>query len=354
MKRLEISGWKSIREGAIDFEALNVLIGANGAGKSNLLSLFRFLRTILNQKLQVAVSKAGGAGDLLFFGTKQTQELGLSFDFAQNTYSLRLTADDDDAFFFSHESCTFEGIQGTKRVDLGAGHRESQLASHPSGIAGYAVAAMRGWQVYHFHDTGPTAKVKRKCDLDDNEQLHEDAGNLAAFLYRLHEKHPEHYAQIVDSVRLVAPFFDDFALAPDRLNEDKIQLEWRHRASEDTFRGKALSDGTLRFMCLATVLLQPGLPSTIILDEPELGLHPYAMQQLGALIRAAAARTQVVLATQSVTLLDQFALADILVVERDEEETSFRRPPATRLQQWLDDYSLGELWEKNVLGGRPG
>jgi predicted ATPase len=212
---------------------------------------------------------------------------------------------------------------------------------------------MKGWRPFHFHDTGPSAPAKQKHKIDDNRTLLSDGDNLAPFLFALRTIAPGAYRRIVDVVRSIAPFFDDFVLEPDTVNPGVIQLGWRHTSDDALFTADSLSDGTLRFICLATLLLQPSLPSLIVIDEPELGLHPFAIAQLAALVRAVATRTQVILATQSVTLLDQFDAGEVIVAERDNGESSFRRLDESALVEWKQEYSLGELWLKNVLGGRP-
>ncbi len=190
-------------------------------------------------------------------------------------------------------------------------------------------------------------------DVDDNRFFRPDAANLPAYLYWLQEKHPLQFRHIEEHIRLIAPFFEQFVLAPSKLNENKIKLEWRQKGSDAYFDAYSLSDGTLRFICLATLLLQPHPPALILLDEPELGLHPFAIRILAEMLEAAAQRVQVLLATQSVTLLNNFAPQDVIVAENDGRRTTFNRLDAEKLKDWLDDFSLGELWEKNVLGGRP-
>jgi predicted ATPase len=212
---------------------------------------------------------------------------------------------------------------------------------------------MRSWQVFHFHDTSAQAGAKQKQPLGDNEALRSDASNLAPLLYRLREVHPDHYGQIVDSIRLVAPFFEDFQLRPDPLNPERIQLEWRQVGSDSYFNGHSFSDGTLRFICLSTLLLQPEPPSVIIIDEPELGLHPFAITQLADMFRTRSTTNQIIVSTQSVTLLNQLDPEDIVITEQHDGETSFERPDVDEIQTWLSDYAIGDLWEKNVLGGRP-
>jgi len=176
---------------------------------------------------------------------------------------------------------------------------------------------------------------------------------LAAFLYLLQETQPDYYRQIVETVRLVAPFFNDFVLRPNPFNEDKIQLEWQEKGSDGPFSANYLSDGTLRFICLATLLQQPNLPTTILIDEPELGLHPYAIVVLANMLRSAATQTQVIISTQSVPLVNQFTPEDIIVVDRQDGQSTFERRSTANLEAWLDDYGVGDLWEKNLLGGRP-
>lgn len=198
--------------------------------------------------------------------------------------------------------------------------------------------------------------MKKTADINDNRFLRPDGSNLAAFLYYLREKHQDSYSLIRRTVQRVAPFFDDFLLEPQKLNPEKIRLEWRHRNSEAYFDSSSLSDGTLRFMALATLLLQPEShrPSVILVDEPELGLHPYAITLLASLVRQASVKTQVILSTQSPLLLDHFQPEDVLVADLINGATQFRRLDSTSLATWLEEYSLGQLWEKNEIGGRPG
>lgn len=360
LDRIRIAGFKSIRDQTLNLGSLNVLIGANGAGKSNFIEVFRLLNEIINQNLQLFVARSGGADRLLHFGSKATEEAILTLKFEKNAYHCQLVPTSGDSLVFGSETIFYRGYGYEKAYDvfLGAGHQEtrlleeSQKISHVS-IADHVIAAFRDWKVYHFHDTSASARVKQTGDIDDNVALRPDAGNLAAFLYRLQETEPGHFGNIVDTVRLVAPFFGGVDLRPSRLNTDKIKLEWQEKGSDAYFDAQSLSDGTLRFLCLATLLLQPHPPTTILIDEPELGLHPYAVTVLADLFRSAAERAQVIVSTQSVTLVNQLSPEDVVVVDREGHESAFRRPSSADLESWLDGYSLGELWEKNVLGGRP-
>jgi predicted ATPase len=344
IRKLTIEGFKSIRR-LEDFPLgpVNVLIGANGAGKSNFITFFRLVREMLRQRLQLALATMeGGADACLYLGPKITQEFSGKLDFGQAGYEFTLVPTTDNRLVFSDEATTRSRYRrGVERKALGSGHTEARQP----------LDSDLTWVVYHFHDTGIEASARRLHEINDNLALRPGAENLAAFLYTIQATSPAAYQRIRDVVRLAAPFFDDFHLRPMPANPDMIQLEWRQRGSDYPFRAHQLSDGTLRFICLATALLQPDRPSTILLDEPELGLHPYALTLLANLLRQES--RQVVISTQSAQLVNEFVPEDVIIVERQNGESTFRRLNSADLSEWLQDYSLGELWQKNVLGGRP-
>jgi predicted ATPase len=353
--RILIEGFKSIEKCDLELRSLNVLIGSNGAGKSNFIGAFKLLNEVAGRTLRSFVASSGGAESLLHFGRKNTASIYIRVRVDKNGYAARLSPDAEDNLYFERETAYFYGHGRDKKPfdeDLGSGHQESKL--HGRGkTPSYVLAAMRTWRLYHFHDTSGSAKVKSTSDVNDNASLRPDASNLAAFLYRLQRESEDSYHQIVNTVRLVAPFFADFVLRPNPLNTDKIRLEWSEVGSDAYLNAHALSDGTLRFMCLTTLLLQPEVPKTILIDEPELGLHPAAIRTLTDLFRVASSRTQVIVSTQSVPLVNQLAPDDLIVVERGTAGSSFRRLDATELDAWVGEYGLGDLWEKNVIGGRP-
>lgn len=355
LNRIEVYGYKSIKHADLKLRPLNVLIGANGSGKSNFISLFRLLNEMIEQRFQLAVRQAGGANALLYFGQKVTERIRIHLYFGQNEYKCEWVPSVEDAFVFASESGYFQGPGHERPYEqsYGSGHLESLVPKGETRIARYVLESMRSWKLYHFHDTSDSARVKQTGDLNDNFYLRGDAGNLAAFLFRLKQTHPEHYELIKANIRQVAPFFDDLILRPLVDNPNKIRLEWREQASDYPFLAHQLSDGSLRFVCLATLLLQPNPPSTIVVDEPELGLHPFAISVLAAMMRSAATRTQVIASTQSVPLVNEFDPDDLIVVNRRGHETRFDHISGADLSEWLDEYKLGELWQKNVLGGRP-
>lgn len=357
VRSLTVTGYKSIRQlKNFELRDLNVLIGANGAGKSNFISLFRMLNEVYEQRLQIFIQTQGGPDALLHYGRSQTERLHAEFYFAANGYKFDLIPTADNRLIFGSEESWFGGVyyKSTQSALLGRGHGESKLKDAKDSYSDYVRRSVSNWRVYHFHDTGETAKVKQVQQTNDNLRLKTDAANLAAYLRMLRTKHDAEYQRIVETIRLVAPFFGDFVQRDD--GEPTIQLEWTRPGMPDTpFGAHMLSDGTLRFLCLATLLLQPTslLPDTILIDEPELGLHPYAIAVLADMFKQVAESKQLIVSTQSVELVNALSPEDVIVVDQEEGASTFRRFTSDELSGWLEQYSMGELWKQNVLGGRP-
>ena len=350
---LKIEGYKSIKACDLKLGALNVLIGANGAGKTNFISFFRLIGEILIGNLQRTIAKQGGPDVLLRHGRKVTEAINTEIYFGNNGYQFSLEPTNDNRMMFANEAFWWN-VSGPKV--LGAGHFESQAdAGTGTFINRFVLPAMKSWRVYHFHDTSETALVKQASAINDNEYLRQDARNLAAFLLRLQQNHRVHYQKIIRTIQLVAPFFGDFHLRPTTHNADQVELEWTEKGMDVPLKAHALSDGTLRFICLATVLNQPEefMPSTLLIDEPELGLHPYAITVLAAQLKAVSGQHQVIVSTQSVELVNEFEADDLVIVNRHNGETVFQRTSEEKLKSWLEEYSLGEIWKKNLIGGRP-
>ena len=357
IQQIKLKGFRSIRELDLDLSPLNILIGPNGAGKSNFISFFKFMNKLLDKELQLHVrTQLNGADRTLFFGRKTTNKLEIDLRFSPNGYRAELVPTTDDGLVFAKELALFYGDEigyrgGTRTHFLAkAGALESALPKPGTSRAAEHVARyLQDWNVYHFHDTSDTAKVKAAYSVHANDRLMAQGENLAAFLYGIRETTA--FAHIVRTIQRVAPFFQDFIFQPEP--NDLIRLRWKHKGSDDYFDGTMLSDGTLRFICLATLLLQPKLPTIILLDEPELGLHPFAMQLLAALMRSASEKTQIIASTQSVTLANQFGWQDMVVVDQVDNASEFRRLKEPEVAEWLKNYKLGDVWEMNVLGGTP-
>ncbi|BAC89784.1 AAA family ATPase [Gloeobacter violaceus] len=362
LETITVKGFKSIASiEQLKLKPINVIIGPNGSGKSNFIDVFTFLHALREGRLQDYVIKAGGAEKILHYGSKVTDkiQIDISFRGGRNRYEIELqptVADElivQSEFIYSSDKSASDSKTIRSLLPFG---REAAISDPKTQeIVTYVRTRLDSWRLYHFHDTGLTSPMKKTADINDNRYLRPDGSNLAAYLYYLREKHETSYSLILRTVKLVAPFFDDFILEPLKLNDKKIQLQWLHKGSDAYFDAASLSDGTLRFIALATLFLQPAVsrPSVILVDEPELGLHPYAINLLASIVKKAAVETQVILSTQSSLLLDQFEAEDVLVAERVDGSTQFSRLEPEKLAAMLQDYSLGQLWEKNEFGGRP-
>jgi predicted ATPase len=380
LKSVDIKGYKSI-DGitgtSVEFGDITVLLGANGVGKSNLVSFFSMLNHMMTGSLQNFVAERGFADSFLYYGSKITRQIGckLEFEDKENTYSYqcKLTHAAGDIFIFSEETLSLTYQHNDKNefhtIQLNPAVRESDLIEYVQRpketplkkvMALVILQQLSECKVYHFHDTSMTARVRGQGYILDNHYLSSDGGNLGAFLYRL-KGDPEtfpYYKKIVRYIQQAMPQFGDFDLAANERNQNYITLNWRDNKNQQFLFGPhQISDGSLRFMCLATLLLQPPtlLPKVIILDEPELGLHPSAIGYFASMVKTASKHAQVIIATQSPRLVDEFGLENIVVVERDRitDATTFSRKETHELLPWLEEYSLSELWEKNVIGGQP-
>ncbi|MCI0642170.1 MAG: AAA family ATPase [Gemmataceae bacterium] len=366
LKRIEIKGYRSIKDANLELRELNVLIGANGAGKSNFVSFFKMLNEMMAGRLQEYVGKTGRGQSLLHFGPKVTPQLEAVLEFEEHdkfdTYYMRLFHAANDILLFADETLDYkrEGWSGPHNApwSLGAGHAETRIgefATQGNQTARAFRRILNDCRVYHFHDTSPEARIRLSCYINDNRWLMPHAGNLAAMLYAYRQRFSMVYDRIVSTMRKILPEFGDFELGPSRLNPNDIILDWRKLGFDYLFGPHQLSDGTIRAMALCTLFLQPEefLPDVIILDEPELGLHPNALEIVAGLIRAASAKTQVIVATQSQTFLNFFEPVEIVTVECQKGQSRFERLDPVKLKDWLEDYSIGELWQRNVVGGGP-
>ena len=353
MDYIKIKGYKSIKEATIPLKEINILIGANGAGKSNFISFFEFLNNIYNRKLREYVGLRGGEEKILYKGSSETNyiKFKVEFDKGQNGYSATIVKA-DEGFIFNSEFLIYKGSEGR---NISHYNPESRVKATDNYRAKYVIKYLDGLRSYHFHDTGRKSPFNKMSHIDnDSYFLYERGDNLAAYLFSIRENHQIAYNRIIKTIQTIAPFFSDFFFQANK--EGYIRLQWEDKYSSTIYGVNDLSDGTLRFMALCTLFLQPNLPSSIIIDEPELGLHPFATAKLAGMIQSAAARgVQVILATQSSDLVNHFEAEDIITVDQRNGESHFNRLNEKDLSQWLDDYSIGDLWQRNIIhGGQPG
>ncbi len=351
MDYIEINGYKSIKEARIDLASINILIGANGSGKSNFISFFDFLNRLYNRKLNEYVALKGGDDKILHRGKKYTDTISfkMEFDNGQNGYSAFLKSG-NDGFVFLSEKLIYKG----KNLDISGADKEAKVKLSEAYRAKYVIEYLNGFRKYHFHDTSSNSPFSKYSSIEnDIYYFYEDGMNLAAFMYHIYETDKIVYNRINKNIQSIAPYFSDFYFAPSK--ENFVRLQWTDKYSDVVFGANDLSDGTLRFIALSVLFLQPNLPDTIIIDEPELGLHPSAISKLAGMMKSVSDRgCQVIVATQSTDLISHFLPEDIITVDLVDGATTFNRLSSDNLHQWLEDYTIDDLWKRNIItGGQP-
>ena len=361
IKYIEIKGFKSIKEVQMELNSLNILIGGNGSGKSNFISFFKLLKSIANRQLQRFLMEED-VDRLLYFGRKSTSELYGKVIFSDNpnhnnAYYFRLAQNSTGGLFIETEGSGYnvrsdddlKNYNCNNNIDESNFFYSVQLQIYRNKFLNDYLSSLK---IFHFHDTSNTSLLRKKCDISDNTVLKHDGRNLPAMLYLLKEKFPIIFNRIEKTVQSVAPYIYKFILESNGLNGNEIEIRWIDAGDmESNFSAYQLSDGTLRFIALAVLLMQPNPPAVIIVDEPELGLHPFAIGKLAGMMQAASTKTQIIAATQSPGLISHFTPEDIIVIDKSENEnqTVFNRLNSDSLKNWLEDYTLGDLWERNII-----
>jgi predicted ATPase len=362
LKSFTIKGYKTIKA-LENFEPkpINILIGPNGAGKSNFISFFKFLSWMLNSdgKLQEYVAYLGGANDLLHDGVDITKSIDaiieLETNLGINEYQFSLMFAKPDKLVFRSEMYRYSAkkIDGKRDwTSCGVGHEEAKLPEVNNTTSTTILNLLRKLIVYQFHNTSDTAPMRLKWSLADGRWLKQNGENLASFLFRIQNQESAYYLRIVKYIRLVLPFFDDFELYEEF---GQILLRWKEKGTKKVFNAGQASDGMLRTIALISLLAQnpKDLPTVIFLDEPELGLHPSAIDAVAGLIKVASSYCQVFVATQSISLVNNFELENLVVIDRKERASKYHIPDVQSLAVYLEDFSTGQIWEKNIIGGRP-
>ncbi len=353
MKRIEIKGYKSIRELSISLRSINILIGANGSGKSNFLLFFDFLKQIYNRNLQEFVALKG-IDTFLYKGDKVTDEISTYLSFkGTNGYSFTLKKG-DTGLIFTKEGMWYDNPHYENPIDIASFGNESTLRYQTAPRANYIRDYINQLAKYHFHDTGENSPFNKESNIENDKfKLYEKGNNIAAFLYNVQKENKIVYNLIVRTIQSIAPYFLDFFFRPEV--NGNIKLRWQSKHSSTIYGANDLSDGTIRFIALAVLFMQPNIPKTIIIDEPELGLHPTAIAKLAGLVKSVSSKNcQVIIATQSTDLISHFDPEDIITVDQINGESVFERLSSEALKQWLEDYTIDDLWKRNILStGQP-
>lgn len=357
-----IKGFKSIAsiEGFTP-KPINVLIGPNGAGKSNFISFFKFLSWMLNSggKLQEYVAYLGGANDILFDGADVTKSIDAEIQVKNgsgiNEYKFSLMYAKPDRLVFKEEKYRFlpnEDKDTPKWISCGTGHEEAKLPEASNETAISILNILRKLIIHQFYNTSDTSNMRQKWSTEDGRYLKQNGDNLGSFLYYMQNNEPVYYRRIVKYIRLILPFFDDFELYDEF---GKVLLRWKEKGTPKVFNAGQASDGMLRTIALIGLLAQnpKNLPDVLFLDEPELGLHPSAIEAVAGLIKSASSYCQVFAATQSISLVNNFSLEDLVVIDRKMRTSEYMRPNTEKLKAHMEEFSTGQIWEKNIIGGRP-
>lgn len=371
LESIRIRGFRSLADVTLELSPnVTVLIGPNGSGKSNLFRFFELCRWMLRErKLGEFVARQGGADDQLFRGREVTPqieaELAVRTEAGRCGYRFTLAAAQPDRLIFADESircCETEYGAEEGWRQLGSGHSEALLVEAAQGGDGEGVDAtaarailqlLRDCVVYQFHDTSDNSKFKQLWDVSDCAQLRPHGGNLAPVLLRLERENFRLYDLICRQIGRMVPNFERFDLVE---QHGKVALRWKAKGGEQTYGAHLTSDGSLRLFALATLLYLPPemLPGVVLLDEPELGLHPAAVELVGHMIKRAGRDRQVLVATQEPWVVDVFGLEQLAVLDLEDGWTTCRRFDPAEYWRWFDDgYTAGNLWNIGLLGGRP-
>ena len=367
---VSLNGFKSFGKGNNTIKLnkdINVIIGANGSGKSNFISFLEMVAYIASDDFSSYVAKNGFAQSLLHFGPGETSEIDATIKFKiaekSDEYSFSLASTVGGVLYFQSEKVKFEKVDKDVpyEKEFGVSTERSNLIKEAQNnpVVKSILQLLKTIKIFHFNDTSINSRMRTHSYVYGSPYLMSDAGNIAPFLYKMKNENWKYYNRIVNIIHEVFPRFENFVFEPTNQQgtNSYLLLNWKEKGSDEVFGPHQLSDGTLRFIALITLLLQPKttLPSVIILDEPEMGLHPHAINVLSDLIHIASTYSQIIIATQSVNLLNCFDTDNILVAEYNykNKSSAIKKLEDNNLEHWLEDYSIGELWEKNLLGGVP-
>jgi predicted ATPase len=377
---VEIAGYRRIYNAIFDMRPLTVLIGANGSGKTSILEVFTILSQSASGKLDAGLSDLGGIGDILTAGRTDNLKFALQMSTTKDPlrYQLHLAAS-GQSYVITAESLveghppTFE--HGFKHVDVRGKSVVYRTPDDPTGFIrpnwDYQVFETALSQVpkmysdpenlraqlatsarYGALNIDPQSPVRLPQRMRPASLPGTHGEDLVSCLYYLRETDPMRFSMVEDALRAAFPTFERLGFPP--VSAGIIALTWKDQQFSKPFYMHQLSEGTLRFLWLTTLLQSLDLPTLTLIDEPEVSLHPSMLAILADLLREASSRSQIIVATHSDNLVRALTPEEVLVCDTDESgETQLRWADNMDLHQWMQDYTLDELWNMNVIGGRP-
>jgi predicted ATPase len=371
--RLEVRGYRQLRNVQLLLNPFNVLIGANGIGKSSILEVMSLLAASADGRLDHTMSQVGGISSIL---TQDGSATGIDLLLERPpaperplTYALRLLAQGTE-YIISSESLSrdiniyVDGSGGQIRyLDKNKGLTAQNWDYKPQETALSQVPKMfteaeefrhllaSATEIYHTLDVSFRAPIRTTQSLRPADTPGKNGEALLSCLYALREDESDRYEAVMDALRVAFPTFEKLDLPT--VATGQVTLCWKDRNFTNPLYPHELSEGTLRFLWLVTLLQSPGLPKVTLIDEPEVSLHPEMLQLLTELMREASSRTQLIVATHSDRFVRFLKPEELIVCDLDEEGgTSVKRADELDLDKWLADYALDELWSMGRLGGR--
>ncbi|MDR0615282.1 MAG: AAA family ATPase [Synergistaceae bacterium] len=346
LSRISIKGYKSIDDCDVQLKNLNILIGSNGAGKSAFIEFFNMINCMFDGCLQEYVASHGGPDAILRFGSGVTKQMELGLYFGKSRYHAALRPTEDGRLVFSEERLTNDRYDN---INICGGHFETRIREYDSNISDV------NCQAFHFNEFSAGSPIRHPQPVRQYEKLSQDGSNFAPYLYALKKSHFGDYIRIVKRLRIIAPFFDDFYLAPDENDPAVIRLRWLESGCDKPLGADLLSDGVLRFACLLAVFRYPKerRPDILLIDEPDLSLHPKALELLYHIINLVSNYRQVICSTQSTELLNKFSADDIIVLDKTGGKTLLYRIDEDELEEWLANKTITEMWANSIIGGLP-
>lgn len=382
LTQLIIQNYRSLADCTLPLRDLAVIIGPNGAGKTALLEVFQLLKRGSQQELAKFLETQGGFHAVLNHREGDSISIELSID-AESEES-----DSPIHYQFELKGRPLGYTIASERLEwqtdrnasapfryIDAGHGEVRYADPASPesttpVWGYdplelalaqapqvngEVDALRRTlsqtELYGALDVSPRGIIRLPQSLTPTTLPGPNGDNLFSALYNLRASHRDVYDRIIDLLHQGFADFDGVEFPV--VGAGQVTLAWYERGDSQPFYPNQLSEGTLRFLWISTLLLSPELPGRLLLDEPEISLHPELLKLLAALLQDASARSAIVVATHSPDLIRWLEPEEVLVADKEDGATRFTWADQMNLDEWLDEYTLRDLWLMGNLGGRP-